>query len=578
MTQQASGTTRSKSILFKRISLLALSLPVVALAAPPPLDAGRLLREQPKAPSLLPGAPQSVAPSSSAEQPAEEAGPKFLVKGFRIEGATLIPEAELQAQLKESVGKELSFRQLQVATLVLTGYYAEKGYLARVILPPQEVEGGIVLIKIIEGQRGQIEIDNKGARLNPNRVKAFIDHRLAQGDKMNLVRLGEALTILNEQPGIEVTSNLAPGNAESDINLLVAAKDKPLVDFQLGANNHGSRGTGEHQMSSSLVFNNPFGLFDAASVILNASEGIRFLRAEYGVAIGNSGLRASVNASGLDYDVVQKSLSALDSHGNAITAGVSVSYPLVRKPEFNLSLGGSYDHKLLRDYTVVGETGDRNIDVMSLGLSGDKTDSWLGGGKTGFGVTLTQGDADLSGNAGALAADLATRRTDGSFTKLGYQLSRQQRLLGNWTLAASLSGQFAADNLDSTERFALGGPNGVRAYPLSEGMGDSGWLGSVNLAYNFSDALNVVAFIDGGSVRLNHNTYANWNAGNPRLDNTYTLSGGGVAANWNIAQRFALNATVATPFGNNPGRDTNGNDVDNRSRDVRGWVSLTATF
>lgn len=560
---------------------LALLLPFLfsgqLMAADQVPDAGRLLREQPKAPTLAPGIPQDLTPKAPAEQVIQDIGPRFLVKGFRIEGANLIPEEELQDQIKDAVGKELGFKQLYTLTLLLTGYYAEQGYLARVILPPQDIEDGIVIIKIIEGQRGNLNIENKGVRLNPERVYAFIDNRLAQGDKFNLSTLGEALSILNEQPGIQVASRLASGADEPNVDVIVTAEDTPLTRYLISANNHGSRGTGEPQVTGSVVFNNPFGLFDAASAMLNVAEGSRFLRGEYGLAIGNSGLRGSINASALDYDITQDSLDALNAHGNAFTAGVGLSYPLIRRRDLSLSLSSNYDHKVLRDYALGVETGDRDIDAFSVSLIGSRMDRFMGYGQTGFAISLGAGDINLN-NDTAKAVDRITRKTEGQYSKLNYFLSRNQLFSGQWSLAASLSGQFASDNLDSTERFALGGPNGVRAYPVSEATGDEGWLASVNLIYSINDSLNVAAFVDGGRIRLNNDTWANWNAGNPRLDNTYSLSGGGFALNWTLAQKFALNATIATPFGNNPGRDANGNDSDSRNQDVRGWISLTTAF
>jgi len=311
--------------------------------------------------------------------------------------------------------------------------------------------------------------------------------------------------------------------------------------------------------------------------MINLAEGSRFLRGEYGLAIGNSGLRGSVNASALDYDITQDSLEPLDAEGDAYTVGASLSYPLIRRTNHSLSLSGNYDHKTLHDYALGVETADRDLDTFGISLIGAGSDNIMGYGQTGFAVAVGAGRVSIN-NATEKAADDLTRQTDGRYTKLTYFLSRNQYFSSQWSLAASLSGQFASDNLDSAERFALGGPKGVRAYPVGEASGDEGWLASVNLVYAFSDRLNVVAFVDGGHIRLNKKTWNNWNAGNPQLDNSYSLSGGGFAVNWTLAESFALNATIAAPFGDNPGRDVNGNDSDSRSLDVRGWVSLTTAF
>ena len=48
----------------------------------------------------------------------------------------------------------------------------------------------------------------------------------------------------------------------------------------------------------------------------------------------------------------------------------------------------------------------------------------------------------------------------GRFNKLGASLAYLQPLGGAWRASAALRGQLADKNLDSTERFSLGGPNG----------------------------------------------------------------------------------------------------------------------
>ncbi|MHB1100448.1 MAG: hypothetical protein ACYCZR_12925, partial [Burkholderiales bacterium] len=105
------------------VPLLSLA-PLQAFAAPP--SAGDILRQQPQPPAVVvPGAPPAPLPAPAEKE--KETGPKVLVKGFRIKGAHLIPEAELAAQLQGAIGKELSFRQLRDATSILVAYYAQKG-------------------------------------------------------------------------------------------------------------------------------------------------------------------------------------------------------------------------------------------------------------------------------------------------------------------------------------------------------------------------------------------------------------------------------------------------------------------
>ena len=85
-------------------------------------------------------------------------------------------------------------------------------------------------------------------------------------------------------------------------------------------------------------------------------------------------------------------------------------------------------------------------------------------------------------------------------------------------------------------------------------------------------------FYDAGGIRLNKTTWANWNAGNPGLENSYTLSGAGVSLDWLPKRNTALSVVLATPVGSNPGRDANGNNADGKNEGLRAWISLNAQF
>ena len=74
--------------------------------------------------------------------------------------------------LRDLVGRELTVGQLQNAALVLIGYYAQKGYLARVFLPQQDIKDGVVEYQVIEAVRGSLKLENKGERVDAARDKS----------------------------------------------------------------------------------------------------------------------------------------------------------------------------------------------------------------------------------------------------------------------------------------------------------------------------------------------------------------------------------------------------------------------
>tara|TARA_R110002110_G_scaffold301156_1_gene515071 strand:- start:28710 stop:30437 length:1728 start_codon:yes stop_codon:yes gene_type:complete len=533
-------------------------------------DAGTILREQEQgAPDLI--APPSETPAIGMPQAGETAGggPTLVVEGFEFSGNTLIPSDVLQNQLSELLGEELTLGQLQTAGFILTGYYAEEGYLARFVLPPQDVVNGIVRFDVVEGVRGDIQVNSQGQRINSERVRAFIESRLQAGQIINMNMLGEALNILNEQPGVNVTGALEPGDDEREITFDFTATETPLLSYSLSINNYGSRGTGQEQLNLGLGIANLAGQFDLLSLGLNKTEGTTSGSLGYGLALGNRGLRLNVDATVLDYELTQSQFTALQAEGDAQTLGVDLSFPLSRRSGSGADISARLQQRELEDSTVAGETGDRT--VRSLNLSWDAYrvifDGWWSGS-----LALTVGDSEQK-NATASATDAVTRNSFGGYAKFGFKLSHLRALNENWTLSGSFNGQLANTNLDSSERLSLGGLNGVRGFPVSEGTGDEGYIARINLIREWGVG-QVGTFIDYGRIHINHTDFISTSS----LPNWYSLSSVGVSLNWQYAQRFIFNATLAQPISGNPGSADSGNNTDGSSRSTEFWFSMSALF
>jgi hemolysin activation/secretion protein len=210
-----------------------------------------------------------------------------------------------------------------------------------------------------------------------------------------------------------------------------------------------------------------------------------------------------------------------------------------------------------------------------IALTGDILDGLGQGGITLWGVNLTGGDVDLGANPANQNADRSGPRTEGSYHKLGANLARLQRLTSTATLWASVNAQWAGKNLDSSEKLALGGPSGVRAYPVMEGTGDEGWLATLEGRYNLSAELQITAFLDNGYIRRDHD--ASYTGA--LLPATAILRGAGLGVNWSQPGKYTLRATVAQRIGNNPLRAlATGKDQDGSLTRTRLWLTAIAYF
>lgn len=560
-----------------RVAALGMALaPVLALAQAAP-DAGSILRDIQKSTDYRPS--HTLPPVSfPGEQAPPDSGFKVFVHGFRISRAKLFPEAELQALLADFVGKELGFAQLQKAALKIGEHYRQHGYFARAFLPRQQIENGIVEIVVLEGKLGEVEIDKSSqSRLDAEIARESILARQPRGAALRPDEIQRGLRILGETPGVQVSATMEPGKQEGDTNLILKLQDGPLLSGMGMLDNQGVQTTGEYRLTGTLAVNNPSGQGDQLSLMGLASANNEFVRAGYSFRVGYDGLRLGVNASTLGYKL-GGSFANLNANGSARTYGASATYPFVRSAGFNLFGAATFDKKQFINNANFANTNDKAVDVVAFTLSGDKQEDVLGVAMNQFSLSLLSGRADLGHNAADLAADQASARTQGGYLKLAYTLTRLQKLIDQTGLFVNLTGQFAGRNLDSSEKFSLGGPNGIRAYPSGDGTGDEGWMLNAEVRQSLDDELQLVGFLDAGGVTQHKRPWTAWNAANPRLPNRYDLAGAGVGVNFTKAGDFAVKATLATRIGKNPGRDANGNDSDGGKRGFRFWIQAVKFF
>lgn len=190
-----------------------------------------------------------------------------------------------------------------------------------------------------------------------------------------------------------------------------------------------------------------------------------------------------------------------------------------------------------------------------------------GGGYAWGSLGYTTGRLKL--DAALEAADIASGMDSrGHFAKWNLDLARLQTTsIHNLNLYGRLSAQWAGKNLDSSESFLLGGPNGVRAYPVGEGNGDEGYLVQLEARYRLGSA-EPYLFYDAGKVRINAD---NTRLVAPLSDNSRSIAGSGLGIRY-ASGAYSLDAALAwRTHGGKPESDT-------RDTNPRGWVSLVWRF
>jgi hemolysin activation/secretion protein len=245
--------------------------------------------------------------------------------------------------------------------------------------------------------------------------------------------------------------------------------------------------------------------------------------------------------------------ASLMASGKADTSSLWLRGALVRSPRANLNARLSFTNNVLQDHVdSTGVKTDRTLNVWGLEFSGERQDDWLAGGKNTLGLVLYGGRVGFD-DATAAALDASTANAAGGFGRATWSLSRSQTLGAGVSAVLSMNGQWAQKNLDSGQKFSIGGASSVRAYRSGVLSGDSGAFGSLELRYILplpqamepTGTWQVAAFVDSAMVQTNKNP---WSSGS----NDASLSGAGLGLNWQGPKGVAGRIFIASSLGDLP--------------------------
>lgn len=498
-----------------------------------------------------PAAPGSVHIESQRDEPAPTASASTLqlqVKRFVVNGNRELSAAQLQAVLQPYVGKTLGLDGLREAAAQVTALYRARGYLvARAYLPAQDIQGGQVIVGVSEGVIGQVSaLPDANVRLRPGVQQQFVN-ALPTGTIIREQDLERVLLRLSDITGVSVHAILRPSQQPGAADIVLKLSEMTAWTARAAIDNYGNYYTGTNRLTSSVSLNDALGIGDSFTVTSqNSFEGLDIKGVGYQQPLGATGISVGANYAELEYSI-GKNLKGLDADGTAEVSSVFINSALLRSRDSNISFNLAEDHRRFED-SAGGFTVNKSAVFRSATLYGNWRDDWQGNNAW----SLAYGIGDLDKNTPADAAlDALTANAAGRYKKANANFSRLQYLGNGYSLFGSLTGQWADKNLDSSEKLSLGGPNGVRAYPVGEVAGDEGLLGRLELRKYLGRVSGAIAegtlFADAGKVTVNKNPWDN-------SENTLTRYGYGVGLNL-YHRDLVMNASLAFSPGEDPTSD-----------------------
>lgn len=535
---------------------------------------------------------------SGLTEPPLDQEPTIRVESVAVEGMTILDDATVAAVLEPWEARDLTLAQLGQASGDLTAAMRDEGFLlAEAFVPAQEVVDGRVLMQVREGvvdpTSGSDGITVEGAdnrRVRPEVVADYLAKGIEPGAPLQADPLERAVSVLDQVPGLaDVRVDLAPGSEPGSTQLIAQVTEESLFSGQIQFDNLGSRFTGDRRSGLSLGLNSPLGY--GSRVALDGVVTDQTERGNFAVDVPvnrrgwRSGLSLSLLNSELEFDEVSETERVSpDLQSRLRELSLFTSYPLISSPRNNVlvsaSLGQTRFERNFESFDA-GLDRDARINRGSITLSGDRLDDRQGQNR--WSVSVTHGDLDLSRQPEDEEFDALTADTAGAFTRVNASAGRLQSIQAlpgnNWSLWTSVRGQWANRNLDPGEKFQLGGPFGVRAYPVGEAQGDHGWLATAELrkllvnrdqfrtsGFLFYDIGGIEQFAEPSELLLGDQP------------NSYRLRGYGVGLSFAVSEHLDLRLIGARKAGTNPNPNPDGTDADGRERDTRAWVIGTLNF
>lgn len=522
-------------------------------------------------PALAQPSPQTLAARPAATR----------IDAVEFSGNASISGAVLQAAVGRAIGRDLTVAEMNAAAQAVTDLYRRRGFMvATAYVPTQTVRDRVLKITVVEGVFSDIRVRSNTSRTSDAVILRALSQALCGRDDgcrgrgpVTRAAVERAGLLATELPGVRATYELSPGDEEGSTSVFADVTAAPRVSGTAGVDNGGLAVTGRWRGALAVKTANLLGRGDQASLSGSYSgKGFISFSADASVPVGAKGLRAGATAGHLRYSLGRE-FAVLDATGVSDSAGAYVSYPVVRRFNRSADVRADVAAKQIRNSLgVLGLDSKAIVYEASGAIAGSATDTALGPAAASQArVAVTGGQLRLRDPL-TRRFDAATARTNGSFGKISFAASRDQAIRPGWSVFGQVSGQAAFSNLDSSEKFGLAGPQGVRAFPTGVVAADTAVQFTAETRIALPPAwtpaglqVTVAPFYDYGWARLNAEDWAGY-AG----PHTVELAGGGVYVSIVAPGRFAVKAGVARRQ-NTPAGVTSG-------ARQRVWVEAAAAF
>ena len=455
---------------------------------------------EPKAPEVI----DKTRPTRKA--PA--AAPTFFLKKIKLRGNSVLSDEQLMPLIDLGEGKDINLNMLNDMADKISAFYASEGYfLARAFIPKQEIKDNTAVITIYEGRINKVIVKGN-EKLNKKSFKKrmrVVQNKLAIKEQT----LERVLLELNEIMGVEATTVLQPGEVPGTSDLVLNITESKPYTISFDSDNFGSRYTGPDRAGLSMTYSNIFGLgdqfaarwtrseFGYESLWKNSSFQQHSITSFYSFPINVYGTRITLNHTFLENELGD-SLQYLKAKGTATTYGLEVSQLIHKSRTASFSARTRLDMKHFENEAEEVNTSKDNLMNVSLGFTGNRSDSFLG--RTFFDLNLEMGLREKDSNRALVSRKGG--RGDIFTTRIRLTRLQSAKILNSY-FTLNFQGQYNFHRALSSYLFGIGGMGSVRGYPLSGFQGDHGYNASAEYTVPSPwKMLSLTSFVEHGQIYI----------------------------------------------------------------------------
>ena len=447
----------------------------------------------------------------SAKTQVELSNQTFVLAGVLVEGVTAYHPLDFLPFYQAYLGKSITVETLTRIAEAITRQYQDDGYfLSSTFLPAQDIEFGIVRIRVIEGYIASWR--SPGSETLPDPLMARVLRTVLMLRPARKPALTAALTTIASVPGLTVHARVRAIPGEIGAYELLVPIEKRHVGATVSVDNRGSDYIGPTQgvialQAFDLAHHHEVYQLKFATVTEVTELNYWDVSAEWSFWDDDDGIRLHASGTHTTTDP-GGSLESLDAHIVNDRYRLGFIYHLSRTATVERHLGTYIDRYYSRTALAAVPRLEDVLTVVSINF----LQIWVnaGGAMQSVGASVTQGLA--VGDSRVVDFQLGNGVGVPDFTKVNTSYGGTFPVGGYWSVSVLLDGQYAGNSVPSSERYSIGGAQLGRAYDPSEITGDHGLAGLVELQRRdvFSvrnSHCNLFGFYDLGAVwQIEHET------------------------------------------------------------------------